>query len=132
MADPATAEPVRTGRCLCGAVRFETRGSPRFVSVCHCESCRRAHSAPAVAWAGFNDEHVSFTGAPAAFASSPGVTRLFCAQCGSPLAFRGERWAGETHLPVAAFDEPAALGPPKEDFYVQEKLAWTPLFAAKT
>ncbi|MBY0566336.1 MAG: hypothetical protein K2P70_03440 [Hyphomonadaceae bacterium] len=49
----------RTGHCLCGAVTFETRGAPRFVSNCHCETCRRASSAPSVAWAGFNDDQVT-------------------------------------------------------------------------
>ena len=121
------AETVRTGRCLCGAVAFETRGEPRFISNCHCESCRRASSAPSLTWAGFLDHQVTLAGEPLReFASSPGVIRYFCGRCGAPLAFRGEQWPGETHLPVCAFDAPETL-PPTSDHFVAEKLPWAAL-----
>ncbi|MDX2274701.1 MAG: GFA family protein [Hyphomonadaceae bacterium] len=120
---------IRKGRCLCGAVRFETRGEPHFISNCHCESCRRAASAPSVVWAGFFDTQVTFSGeAPAEFASSPGVRRSFCSRCGSPLAYRGDRWSGETHLPVCAFEQPESL-PPQSDHLEAEKLPWAALLA---
>ena len=117
-------DTLRKGRCLCGAVEFETRGAPRFISNCHCESCRRAASASSVAWAGFADADVTFSGAaPAIYASSPGVERSFCPRCGSTLAYRGERWKGETHLPVCAFENASELAP-QSDFYVEEMLPW--------
>lgn len=120
-------DEIRRGRCLCGAIRFETRGAPRFVSNCHCESCRRAASAPSMTWAGFRDDQVTFSGAAlSGHASSPGVTRHFCGQCGAPLAFRGERWAGETHIPVCAFEQPGDL-PPESDHFAEEKLPWAAL-----
>lgn len=121
---------IRTGRCLCGAIRFETRSEPRFISNCHCESCRRASSAPSVTWAGFKSEHVTFSGgAMRAFASSPGVTRSFCGVCGSQLAFHGARWSGETHIPVCAFDTPETLAP-SSDHFENEKLPWSALLGA--
>lgn len=123
-------DPVRTGRCLCGAVRFRTVGEPRFVSNCHCESCRRASSAPSVVWAGFRSEQVTIDGAELrSYASSPGVTRSFCGNCGSPIAFQGDRWAGETHLPACAFDEPASMAP-TSDHFEAEKLPWSKLLSA--
>ena len=36
-----SGEAVRGGRCACGAVRYETTGAPRRVSVCHCKACQR-------------------------------------------------------------------------------------------
>ncbi len=124
------SDDVRNGRCFCGAVRFETRGAPRFISNCHCESCRRAASAPSVTWAGFKDEQVTFSGAEMqSYSSSPGVTRSFCGRCGSPLAFRGERWAGETHIPACAFENPADLAP-QSDHFEAEKLPWAALLGA--
>ncbi len=32
---------MATGRCLCGAVRYEVDGPLREVLICHCEECRR-------------------------------------------------------------------------------------------
>ncbi|MDX2233699.1 MAG: GFA family protein [Hyphomonadaceae bacterium] len=121
------AEDILTGRCLCGGVRFETRGAPRFLSNCHCETCRRASSAPSVAWAGFLDAQVTLTGESLrSYPSSPGVARYFCGVCGSPVAFRGERWAGETHLTICAFDAPAGLAP-ASDHFPEERLPWARL-----
>lgn len=125
------SEETRTGRCLCGLVRFETHGTPRFVSNCHCDTCRRASSAPSVTWAGFSDAQVTLSGDTlTGFASSPGVTRFFCGACGSPIAFRGEAWAGETHIPVCAFDAPETM-PPQSDHFADEKLPWAALLGAQ-
>ncbi|MBX9747114.1 MAG: GFA family protein [Hyphomonadaceae bacterium] len=122
---------TRKGHCLCGAVTFEARGAPRFVSNCHCETCRRASSAPSVTWAGFRDDQVMLAGETlTSFASSPDVARYFCGRCGSPIAFRGEQWAGETHIPVCAFDTPGDLVP-QSDHFAEEKLPWAALLAAQ-
>lgn len=120
-------DTVRTGRCLCRAVRFQARGAPKFISNCHCESCRRASSAPSVVWAGYRDEQVTLSGETLAhLASSPGVKRYFCGACGSPVGFRGEAWPGETHLPVCAFDAPETMAP-ASDHFENEKLPWAAL-----
>ena len=36
---------VVDGSCLCGDVAFEMRGTPRFMTNCHCSRCRRGRSA---------------------------------------------------------------------------------------
>jgi hypothetical protein len=112
------------GRCLCGAVQFVARGAPRWVAHCHCDSCRRATSAPLTTYAGFAAEDVIWSGqSRARFNSSPGVERSFCARCGSPLSFAGARWPGEIHLFVASFAEPGALTP-EIHVHAGEQLPW--------
>jgi hypothetical protein len=82
-----------------------------------------------VAWAGYRDEQVTLTGDTLrSFVSSPGVSRMFCSACGSPVAFRGERWPGETHLPICAFDAPETMAP-TGDHFSEERLPWAPRLA---
>ena len=59
-------------------------------------------------------------------ASSPGVTRCFCSDCGTALTYESERWPGEVHVLVATFDHPEDFAP-KAHVYVSEKLAWLEL-----
>jgi len=117
----------RTGRCLCGAVRFAAHGEPLWIAHCHCESCRRATSAAFATYVGYPVKAVAWTGAaPRTFASSPGVTRSFCANCGAPMSFAGERWPGEIHLFAASFDAPGELAP-QVHVYAEEQLPWVHL-----
>jgi hypothetical protein len=112
------------GGCLCGAVRFRAAGPPLWVAHCHCESCRRATAAAMATYAGYPRARVVFTkGRPASHGSSPGVTRGFCAGCGTPLGYESTRWPGELHLFLCTFDDPAALAP-RAHVHTAEQLAW--------
>ncbi len=76
------------------------------------------------AYTGFETAQVRFThGAPKSFSSSPGVDRLFCGHCGTPLAYRGARWPTETHLLTGTFDDPAPFAP-KVHVFAGERVAW--------
>lgn len=117
-------QDLHEGRCLCGAVRFTASGPAKWTAYCHCESCRRHTGAPISAYAGFACDCVQFSGqAISYYASSPGVRRGFCPTCGSTLTFEGERWLGEIHLHVAAFDRPEDF-PPTSHAYASERVAW--------
>ncbi len=112
------------GGCLCGAVRYRVTGRPIWTAFCHCQSCRQATGSAVAAYAGYAAERYTVTkGAPAHFASSEGVRRGFCAQCGAPLTFEGARWPGELHLHIGSLDEPEAF-PPTGQGFEHEKLSW--------
>lgn len=117
---------VRDGGCACGAVRFRAAGTPRFVSNCHCADCRKATGAPFSTWVGYLSENVSWQGDRMLFASSPTVSRGFCARCGTPLSYTGKQWSAETHLLIGTFDHPADLVP-QGDSFTTEKLPWVHL-----
>ena len=115
---------VQQGGCQCGAVRFKTNGAPRFVANCHCESCRNATGAAFSTWVGFKDEQVRWlTREPAYHASSTGVQRGFCPSCGTPLTYAGEKWSGETHLMIGAFDHPNTFVP-RSEVFTEDALLW--------
>ena len=120
------------GGCHCGAVRFVARFPSRFVAHCHCASCRRAHGAAFVTWAGFPSGQVEVTEGAAlleAYESSPGTKRSFCGRCGTKLFFQADKWPGETHIPLAAFDEPVDRAPQGHAFW-DEHVAWLPALAS--
>jgi len=114
----------RAGGCLCGAVRYAAEGKPLWVAHCHCRSCRRQSGAPIVTWAGYRPADVSWSaGTPGAYNSSAGVTRRFCAACGTPLTYESDRWPDELHILVATLDDPESLTPTAHVFW-SEHLAW--------
>ena len=75
------------GRCLCGACRFTAEPAADHAEVCHCSKCRQ--------WSGGMfigvtvAASLSFAeGAPVkSYESSDWGRRLFCAECGSTLAW---------------------------------------------
>ena len=82
------------GGCLCGRVRYEIEGKPRFMYQCFCGKCRAASGASCVTniivdTAGFRITagKESLT----AHESSPQKFRYFCLGCGSPIYSQGEK-----------------------------------------
>jgi hypothetical protein len=119
-----TADIVHTGACMCGAVKFEAHGTPKWVGYCHCQSCRKHTGAPMSAYAGYERDHVRFlTPKPRYYSSSEGVRRGFCGECGSTLSYEGERWPTEIHFHIGAFDRPEDF-PPTGHAFKEERLPW--------
>jgi hypothetical protein len=112
------------GRCLCGEVTYEFNGEPKWQAYCHCESCRRNTSSPVAAFFGVSRGAFRFTGkAPATYHSSPGVRRLFCARCGTPIAYETDRRPDEVDLYAASLEDPETYRP-QEHVYTAERLPW--------
>jgi hypothetical protein len=113
-----------TGRCLCGGVRYEYAGRLSEPVWCHCESCRRASGAPAVAWVTMALAQFRYThGAPHQFASSPKVVRTFCPGCGTPLTYQREGAGEDIDVTIASFDEPSSVQP-AEHVWMRDAIAW--------
>ncbi len=117
-------QPSRDGGCLCGAVRYRCRGEPLWVAHCHCNSCRRACGSVVMTWAGHASESFEILkGEPRSHESSKGVRRRFCGDCGTPLTYQSERYAGEVHITVGSLDNPDAL-PPQGHVFTEEQISW--------
>ena len=110
------------GNCLCGAVRFTAHLPCKWVVHCHCTRCQRAHGAAFVTWVGFDEMQVQihdtqhtlrwFTAAEHGHSQ-----RGFCAQCGSPMFFRSERYPNELHIARALFTSPIDRAPESHVYY---------------
>src|SRR6516225_9410379 len=80
---------MATGRCLCGAVRYEVNGPLRDVLICHCEECRRWHGHFSASTAANRADLVLVEQAGLKWIDSPRsdarARRGFCGECGSSL-----------------------------------------------
>lgn len=78
------------GRCLCGAVRYETEAKPAFVFNCYCATCRRETGAGHVTIIIVPKEGFALNGAvkviaPPREGGAAPIPRTFCPECGSTL-----------------------------------------------
>lgn len=79
------------GSCLCGTVRYEITGQIGPISLCHCSRCRKANGSAFLASAEVRSSEFKIICGHESlgdFESSPGVHRIFCRGCGSPIISR--------------------------------------------
>lgn len=110
------------GGCLCGATRYQINDGPVSTAICHCRSCQRAAGAQSVAWAIFPSESFCWQGdAPAQFNSSKGLTRTFCATCGTTLTYQSSDRSIDVTL--ATLNIPERVAPTKE-VWLSHRISW--------
>ncbi|QXQ05246.1 GFA family protein [Sphingosinicellaceae bacterium] len=114
-ADGSSAAKIRTGGCLCGALRYEARGEPIYTGYCYCADCRKASGSGFIGFMGFSASAVTFTGSTLQFGSlgrsgGPAV-RNSCPTCGS-LVFGGIVGKDASHTIYAgSLDDPSEFVP---------------------
>ena len=113
-----------TGRCYCGATRIRASALPSAVAYCHCSDCRRVTGAPVAAFAAFDIADVAFSPNEGRKVSvNPGVTRNFCATCGSPLAGRYDYLPGTVYIALGLLDQADDI-PPELHAHFDNKFMW--------
>lgn len=117
-----------SGRCYCGAVRYESEGDPAMKGQCHCRECQYisggdVHHFMAVPEAGFKYTQ----GSPNSFTRSDlenPVTREFCGNCGTHLTTKVPAFAGIVILKVGTLDDPSVYGMPEMAIFTCDKQAF--------
>lgn len=107
-----------TGKCLCGAVRFEANGLETQIHSCHCSMCRRWSGGPLLA---ASVGSIRFEGEDkiTRYSSSAWAERGFCSQCGSNLFYRLKE-ADRYVICMGTFDDESAFELVGE-IYIDEK-----------
>ncbi len=120
-------QPMASGGCLCGNVKYEIWAGSLGAGYCHCKFCQLAVGAPLTDWVCFEEKFVSFLGdAPKIYRSSPINERAFCGNCGTSLYSYFE--AADTSdcfyvIRLATVDNPGVY-PPTSHFGVESQLPW--------
>ncbi|MDO9046734.1 MAG: GFA family protein [Methylobacter sp.] len=118
---------LRTGGCLCGAVRYECSAEPVFSGNCHCRDCQRISGSGYVSTFFVPESSVTITGEVKYFDKNGDsghlVRRGFCPSCGSQVFGKPEIVAGVLGVRAGSLDNPE-LYHPTMDIYTASAQSW--------
>ncbi len=107
---------MRTGGCLCGAIRYSLEGEPFHVGRCHCGDCRKESGSTYTIYGQWPRDAFAVEGEYATYDG-----RSFCPRCGSSL-FTLEDEAAEVRL-GSLDDAPFELRPEAE-IWIKRREPW--------
>lgn len=106
-----------TGGCYCGGVRYEAEGEALMRARCHCRECQYFTGGEGNDFIAMPADGFRFTsGEPKGYMKPdlPGaVTRLFCPDCGTPIATRAPALAQAVILKAGSLDDPSIFAGPQ-------------------
>ncbi|TAG08696.1 MAG: GFA family protein [Verrucomicrobia bacterium] len=111
------------GGCLCGSVRYAITEPALQTCLCHCEDCRRASGAHAVAWTFFATGSLQWTRGKPKMIRFAERERFFCEDCGTPLMFFDPAIPHLFEVTTCSLDQPD-LFPPQDQCWVADAVAW--------
>jgi len=118
----------RTGRCLCGAIKYTLTAEPAMTAVCHCTHCQRQSGAVFSTNMIIAEKDYVQTGETKVYDdtgdSGNPVWRHFCGTCGSPLYSKIGAMPGMIAVKVGTLDDFAGLSPAIE-VYTDHAAPWS-------
>jgi hypothetical protein len=118
--------PVYQGSCLCGAIRFRVHGALAPIRICHCVQCRKAQGGPFAAVIPVERSAFEWLAGEdllRVYVSSPGKSRCFCSNCGSPVFSARESLPQVLRLRAGLLDGPLPVRAVSHA-YVASKCNW--------
>jgi hypothetical protein len=112
-------ENVRTGGCLCGAVRYSVRGDPVHVGRCHCADCRKESGSAFTVYGQWPVGALELTGEVTAYQG-----RGFCARCGSRLLDPPQPGEPLVEIRLGSLDDAPFGLTPEAEVWVKRREGW--------
>jgi hypothetical protein len=117
-------ERMLTGKCYCGAVRYEVADAFVYAANCHCSNCRAATGSAFKPFAGIQREKLRVTQGETSLQvfGDADLNDTRCAECGSFLysVVRNGEWV---HVTLGSLvDDPTIR--PTEHIFVGSKAPW--------
>jgi hypothetical protein len=125
----ASSDLPLTGRCMCGAVRFEIDRPLVWAGYCHCSRCRRRTGTTAALNAALEPGSlrvVQGEDVVCGWAPPDGWEKLFCGTCGSGLFSRSPDDPERMGVRIGALDSDPGVRPSFRQF-VAYAVAWDPI-----
>jgi hypothetical protein len=110
---------VRTGGCLCGAVRYSVRGDPLHVRRCHCADCRKESGSAFSVYAQWPVDAFEMSGEISSYDG-----RGFCARCGSRLLDTSDLDDALIEIRLGSLDEAPFDLKPETEIWVKRRESW--------
>ena len=112
---------IRTGGCLCGAVRYSVRGDPVHVVRCHCEGCRKESGSAFSVYAQWPVEAFEMSGEISTYDG-----RGFCPACGSRVLDTTNLGGPLIEIRLGSLDEAPFELTPGHEVWVKRRESWVP------
>jgi hypothetical protein len=123
-------EPLLTGGCLCGRVRFELHAAPRDAGYCHCTRCQRRTGTASSVQARVDGEACDVVAGEELVTwwrhRDGGFEKGFCSACGGHLFSRDPDDHAQLNVRMSAFDADPGVRPSYRAF-VAYAASWEPI-----
>ena len=107
---------IRSGSCLCGAIRYTVRGEPTHVGRCHCADCRKESGSAFTVYAQWPRELFAIEGDLATWGG-----RSFCPRCGSRLLCLDDEVA---EIRLGSLDDAPFELEPEAEIWIRRREPW--------
>jgi hypothetical protein len=114
------------GSCLCNGIQYEIKSELGGIMQCHCQKCRKANGTAFATNAAIPTSAFSYVKGEelvGEYESTPGVFRVFCTRCASPLYSRRPGEPEALRLRIGTLDTPIETKPSMHIF-VGSKAEW--------
>lgn len=116
---------MHRGSCLCGTVTYQVKELGAIV-YCHCSQCRKSSGSAFASVSPIKKSDfllLSGQDALGEFESAPGVARVFCRRCASPLYSKRDAFPDMLRLRIGSLDT-AAKAHVSAHIFVASKADW--------